>query len=62
MNKNIVKRGLLPYVFLLIFLFGIMFLFTSLNREVHEYSYGEFTEAVQHKKDIDNTMYIHVYV
>ena len=50
MNKNVVKRGLMPYVFLLIFLFGIMLLFTNLNKEVHEYSYGEFTEAVTNKK------------
>ena len=49
MNKNTVKRGLLPYLFLFIFLFGIMFLFSSLNKEVHEFSYGEFTKAVKDK-------------
>ena len=49
MNKNSIKKGLLPYLFLFLFLFGIMFLFNSLNKEVHEFSYGEFTEAVSDK-------------
>ncbi len=47
MNKKTVKRGLLPYVFLAIFLLGIMMVFSSLNREVHEMTYGEFTKEVE---------------
>ncbi len=50
MNKNTVKRGLLPYLFLLIFLFGIMFLFNTLNKEVHQITYGEFVDAVENKQ------------
>ena len=50
MNKNVVKRGLLPYAFLLIFLLGIMFIFTSLNKEVHDITYGEFNNALSDKQ------------
>ncbi len=50
MNKNTVKKGLLPYLFLLIFLFGIMIIFSTLNKEVHEITYGEFTDAVENKQ------------
>ena len=50
MNKNTVKKGLLPYLFLLIFLFGIMIIFSTLNKEVHEITYGEFTDAVEKKQ------------
>lgn len=46
MNKNTVKKGLLPYAFLLVFLFGIMFIFSTLNKEVHEITYGDFVKAI----------------
>ena len=50
MNKKVIKRGLLPYLFLFIFLFGIMMLFSTMNQEVHELTYDEFMENVEDKK------------
>ncbi len=50
MNKKAIKRGLLPYLFLGLFLLVIMWSFNSLNREVHELTYGEFTEKVEKGK------------
>lgn len=40
----------MPYVFLFIFLFGIMLIFSTLNREVHQITYGEFTEKLANKE------------
>ncbi len=50
MNKKAIKRGLLPYLFLAIFLLCIMMVFSSLNKEVHEFTYGEFTDKVAKKE------------
>ncbi len=57
MNKKAVKRGLLPYLFLAIFLFGIMFISLNLNREVHEITYGDFNKEISAKnvKEINVT-------
>ena len=50
MNKNTVRRGLMPWVFLLIFFFGITLLVSTLNREVHEITYGEFNTSLKDKE------------
>lgn len=50
MNKKVVKRGLLPYLFLFVFLLSIMMIFSSLNKEVHEITYGEFNEKLEDKQ------------
>ncbi len=50
MNKKVVKRGLLPYLFLFIFLFAIMMLVGSMNQKVHEFSYNKFMKNVEDKK------------
>ncbi len=50
MNKKTIKRGLLPYLFLAIFLVGIMMVVGSLNKEVHEFTYGDFTKQVDKKE------------
>ena len=50
MNKKVIKRGLMPYLFLFIFLFGIMLLFSSMNQQVHELNYNKFMEYVEDKK------------
>ena len=42
MNKKVIKRGLLPYLFLFIFLIGIMMVFSTMNREAHEFTYNKF--------------------
>ena len=50
MNKKVVKRGLLPYIFLIIFLFCMYALVGSMNTKVNELTYGEFMEAVEEKE------------
>ena len=50
MNKNTVRKGLMPWVFLLIFFFGITLLVSTLNREVHEITYGEFNTSLKDKE------------
>ena len=50
MNKKVIKRGLLPYLFLFIFLIGIMMVFSTMNREVHEFTYNKFMNNVEDKK------------
>ena len=50
MNKKVVKRGLLPYIFLAVFLFCMYALVGSMNTKVNELTYGEFMEAVEDKE------------
>jgi len=50
MNKKVVRKGLLPYLFLAIFLFAIVMVVGSLNKEVHEFTYGDFTKQVDKKE------------
>lgn len=42
MNKKNVRRGLLPYLFIFIFIIGIMFVFDFLNKKINIVSYDEF--------------------
>jgi len=47
MNRNKVKKGLTPYLFLFIILFGIVFFFTALNQKIHNLSYDEFMKYAE---------------
>ncbi len=49
MNKKVVKRGLLPYLLLLVFFMTILMLVGTLNQEVHTISYGDFMKEVENK-------------
>ena len=46
MNKKIdkrsVKKGLLPYLFLVIIMLGVFYVFNVLNHDIHDLSYNEF--------------------
>ncbi len=42
MNKNKVKKGLIPYLFLFLILSTVVFLFSIMNQKVHTLSYDEF--------------------
>ncbi|MEG0825860.1 MAG: ATP-dependent zinc metalloprotease FtsH [Bacilli bacterium] len=42
MNKNKIKKGLLPYLALIMILSGIVFFFSILNQKVNQLSYDEF--------------------
>ncbi|MBR3198705.1 MAG: ATP-dependent zinc metalloprotease FtsH [Bacilli bacterium] len=50
MNKKVVKRGLLPYAFLLVFFLIIMTLVNTMNTEVHELNYSKFMKEVETKE------------
>ncbi len=50
MNKKVVKRGLVPYAFLLVFFLSIMMLVNTMNTEVHETNYSKFMKEVEAKE------------
>ena len=47
MNKKVIKRGLIPYAFLLVFFLVIMTLVNTMNTEVHELNYSKFMKEVE---------------
>ena len=46
MNKKNVKRGLMPYLFLIVFVCIVYFVFSSLNQKEHKLSYDEFVKEL----------------
>jgi len=46
MNKKVVKRGLLSYLFLFVVIIGVIFFFNSLNTKVNNLSYSELITAM----------------
>ena len=50
MNKNTVKRGVLPYIFLVIIILGVYYFYGVLNKEIHVLSYKEFVTAIDSKQ------------
>ena len=46
MNKKTVKRGLLPYLFIFIFIVGVMFVLNFLNQKVNIITYDKFMDNV----------------
>ena len=50
MRKNNIKRGLLPYLFLILFVFGIYYLFGVLNQNVNVFTYDQLVDAVNSGK------------
>ena len=49
-DKKVVKRGLLPYLFLFIMMLGILYVFNVLNRDIKEMSYDEFITQLDRNK------------
>jgi len=47
MNKNTVKKGILPYLFLVLIIFGVYYLFNILNQKVNVLTYNELTEVLE---------------
>ncbi len=47
MNKNTVKKGILPYLFLVLIIFGVYYLFNVLNQKVNVLTYNELTEVLE---------------
>ena len=52
-DKKTLKKGLLPYVFLLIIMLGIFYVFTVMNKVVHTFSYNEFIEKLDGNKIVE---------
>ena len=50
MNNKTVKKGLLPYVFLLTFIIICLLVFNTYNKKVNELTYDEFTENLSNQK------------
>jgi len=50
LDKKIIKKGLLPYLFLFIIMLGIFYGFNVFNRDVHELTYDEFVAKIEDGK------------
>ena len=50
MNKKNIKKGLVPYVFLAVFLFCMYALVGTMNTKVNEITYGDFMKAATKKE------------
>ncbi len=46
MNKKTVKKGLLPYVFILLIMLGIYYFFNVMNQKINVLTYNEFTDEL----------------
>lgn len=56
MNKNTVKRGLLPYVILLVLIFGIYYVYAVMNQRVNVLTYQEFSDALANAQVTEMTI------
>lgn len=56
MNKNTVKRGLLPYVILLVLIFGIYYVYAVMNQRVNVLTYQEFSDALTNAQVTEMTI------
>ena len=50
MDKNVIKRGILPYIILVIIIFGVYYLFNILNQNVNVLTYNEFVQVIDENK------------
>ena len=46
MNKNTIKKGILPYLFLVLFIFGVYYLFNVINNQPKTITYNELIQAL----------------
>ena len=46
MNKSTVKKGILPYLFLVLLIFGVYYLFNVLNQKVNVLTYSELVNVL----------------
>jgi len=49
-DKKTIKKGLLPYLFMIIIVFGVFYVFNVMNQEVNELTYDEFIEKLDKEK------------
>ena len=50
MNKNTVKRGILPYLILVVIVFGVYYMFGVMNDDTKVITYNELTKALEEGK------------
>ena len=50
MNKKTIRRGLIPYLIIFVFMFLIMFFFDMINQKINKLTYDEFMKAVNEEK------------
>ena len=50
MDKKVVKKGIVPYIFIAIIMFGIYYLFGVLNTKVNTLTYNELMTNIEKKK------------
>ncbi len=46
MKKNTIKRGLLPYLFLVLMIFGVYYFYDMMNKKVHNLTYDQMITAM----------------
>ena len=46
MKKNTIKRGLLPYLFLVLMIFGVYYFYDMMNKKVHNFTYDQMITAM----------------
>ncbi len=56
MNKNSLKRGLLPYLFLILFVFGAYYAFNIMNRKVNVLSYDKLITLLDEEQVTELTI------
>ena len=50
MNKKTIKKGIFPYVILLMIMFAILYFFNTMNRKVNVLTYDKFMEQANKGK------------
>ena len=50
MNKKDIRKGVLPYVVLLVIMLGIVYFFNVFNVKLHEFTYDEFISELNNNK------------
>ncbi len=56
MNKKDIKKGLMPYIFLLVFFIGCLLIFNIFNNVVNELTYDEFLQDLNGSKITELTI------
>ena len=46
MNKKTIRRGLLPYLMIIVVMFGVFFLISVLNRKINHLTYDQFIKEI----------------
>ena len=55
-NKSVVKRGLLPYLILIVIFVGMFYLVSVMNHTVHVLTYNEFMKKLDKEQITEMTV------